>query len=294
MMRSMTGYGQGSADSPALSVTVELRSVNNRFADVRLRLPAPLFARERELRAWIAEGVRRGRVEGHVHVAPNAAAGASALNGALLAEVVRAAAELRAEHGVRGELDVATVLALPGMLRPDPADLDWGEAEDAALEAAVRAAVGQLRADREREGENLRRELAERAAGMTGIASEIRARAETLPARLHERLRERLDALRGEAELDPARLAQEAALLADRADVTEELVRLEGHLDRLAALTRDPGDDAVGKRLEFLVQEIHRETNTINSKSADLEVSRLALDLKHETEKVREQVQNVE
>jgi uncharacterized protein (TIGR00255 family) len=147
---------------------------------------------------------------------------------------------------------------------------------------------------RRREGEHLRGELLQRLESMVAAVGRIRQRAAVIPVLLRDRLVERLRVLSREVELDAGRVAQEAALLADRSDVTEEVVRLEGHLERAVGLLRAGESEPVGKRLDFLLQEMQRETNTINSKAADLAVSRDALELKAEIEKVREQTQNVE
>jgi uncharacterized protein (TIGR00255 family) len=209
-------------------------------------------------------------------------------------EVLGATATLRDEFGVEGTAGLATLLGVPGMFRSGPIELEWTDAQREALERSLAAALDALDQERCREGEHLRQELSGRLNGMVSIAAEMRGRAAELPSTARERLVERLKSLAADVELDPARIAQEAAILADRCDVTEELVRLDGHLQQARTLL-DPGDgDVVGKRLDFLLQEINRETNTVSSKSADLELSRKALALKAEVEKVREQVQNVE
>ena len=165
--------------------------------------------------------------------------------------------------------------------------IDLSQALDQALDA--------LDGDRCREGTVLQRELVGRIDTMTRLLQKIRQRAAAVPSALRDRLEQRLAVLRRDgAELDPARVAQEAVFLADRSDVTEEIVRLEGHLEQARSLLAEPDDQPVGKRLEFLLQEINRETNTINSKPADLELTREALTLKAEAEKVREQIQNLE
>jgi uncharacterized protein (TIGR00255 family) len=159
---------------------------------------------------------------------------------------------------------------------------------------AVDRALGALDAERRREGEHLRSAVLAQLALMDTLVVELRSVTAAVPSMLRERLIERLRALAPDVTLDPGRLASEATLLADRADVTEEIVRLESHLAQVRSLLERDGAEPVGKRLEFLMQEIHRETNTINSKSPDLEVTRRALALKTELERVREQIQNVE
>jgi uncharacterized protein (TIGR00255 family) len=295
MIRSMTGYGQASAELGEARVSVELRSLNHRHADLRLRLPPELAASEREIRRQVLSRVKRGRVELTVNVEPlEGGAGAPHLNRSLVREVVAAEVTLREEFAVEGTLDLATLLSVPGMFRTGPIELEWDDARRQALDGAIVAALDALDRERLREGEHLRQELSERLAGMAAIAAEIRDGAAVQPEAVRGRLVERLSRLAADVDLDPARVAQEAVILADRCDVTEELVRLEGHLDQAKSLLDRPDGDPVGKRLDFLWQEIQRETNTVNSKSADLELSRRALALKAEVEKVREQVQNLE
>lgn len=291
----MTGYGQASTELAGARLTVELRSVNHRFADLRLRLPGELSSLESILRKKILAQVRRGRVEAFVSITPaEGQAAAPRLDRALVAEVLAATRALHEEFGVEGTLDLPGLLAIPGMFKSaTPAQTDLAAAQT-ALERAAADALRALEQERLREGAHLRGELLSLLEKISALVAAIRQVAESLPSTLHERLVERLRALAQQVEIDPARAAQEAAFLADRADVTEELVRLEGHLAQAAHVLEQPGGEPVGKRLDFLVQEIHRETNTINSKSANLEISRAALDLKAELEKVREQVQNLE
>ncbi|ANM29042.1 hypothetical protein ABI59_04710 [Acidobacteria bacterium Mor1] len=291
-IRSMTGFGQGTAEQNGLRVSVEMKTVNNRFADVRLRLPSEVAGSEAALRRLIQGRVRRGRIEASFTIERPSQEARVELNEALVRGVGEAADRLRSELGVQGELDLSTVLGLPGIL-----EISSGEGEDAAgplAQQALKAALDALDADRLREGESLRSDLLERAGRMRELAEAAGRRAEELPAGIRTKLAARLGELAKGIELDPARVEQEVVHLIDRADVSEELVRLGGHLEQLARILSKPDGEPVGKRLEFLLQEIHRETNTINSKAADLELSRHALDLKLETEKVREQILNLE
>lgn len=295
MIRSMTGFGQGSTELQGLRLTVEMRSVNNRFSDLRFRMPSALSAWEAELRRRILAKVRRGRVEIAVGVEhPDGLEARPTLNRKLLDEVVASTRVLSDECGIHGELDLATVIGLQGMLKMEAPEVTWGDDERDALFAAFDQALGALDADRQREGEALKQEMLRRLSAMTTLTGETRERAAAVPDQLKERLLQRLEKLGGELEIDPARLAQEATYLADRADVTEEIVRLEGHLKQARALLESPDGKPLGKRMDFLLQEIHREINTICSKSTDLELTRGALALKAETEKIREQIQNVE
>lgn len=292
----MTGYARGSAEALGWTVSVEVRSLNGRFAEVRIRSADAFAELEPDFRRRVLARVRRGRVDVEVRLAPQGGSGQSTvLDLALARDVVAAARRLRAEAalGIVGEIDVGLVLRMPGVLRT-MAQPEEPEPVRGAAERALDEALTGLEAERAREGAALQVDLVDRFGRMRGLVESIRSRAATVPGAVGQRLRERLDALAGEAGIDPARMAQEVALLADRADVTEELVRLDGHLEQAETLLRDPDGDPVGKRLDFLLQEIHRETNTVGSKSPDLELTRLVLDLKSETERVREQVQNLE
>ena len=295
MIRSMTGYGQASAELGEARVSVELRTLNHRYADLRLRLPAELASSEREIRRKVLAGIKRGRVEMTVNVEPlEGGTSTPRLNQAFVSEVIAASAKLRDEFQIEGKPDLEALLGVPGMFRAGPIELEWNDAQREALDQAITAALDALDKERRREGEHLQQELSRLLAGMAAIAAEIRAHAATQPAAVRERLVERLNTLASGVELDPARVAQEAVILADRCDVTEELVRLEGHVEQARSLLDQPDGEPVGKRLDFLLQEIQRETNTVNSKSADLDLSRKALALKAEVEKAREQVQNLE
>jgi uncharacterized protein (TIGR00255 family) len=295
MIRSMTGYGQGAADLPAGRLNVELRTVNNRHMDLRLRGMPELGAWEGEIRRRIGGRIRRGRVEASIKLERlDGSESRPTLNRVLLEELTRAVSSLRDEYQVEGRLDLKTVVGIPGMFRSEPAEEVWGAEEQAALNRALDDALDALDADRRREGAGLQRDLLQRVRHMRSLAAGLRKAASPVPARLRDRLIARLEALAPDVELDAGRVEQEAALLADRSDVTEEIVRLEAHLEQVEELLREADGQPLGKRLEFLMQETFRETNTVSSKSPDLELTRGTLELKAEAEKVREQVQNLE
>jgi len=291
----MTGYGQAATDAGGVRLTVEVRSVNHRFAEVRVRLPDALAGLEREHRATVLGRVRRGRVDVSVNVERGGGSAVTwALNEPLLCAVVAAADRVRETLGSSERMDLATVLAVPGMFSASAPDTAWAEAAKPALATALGAALAALDADRQREGAALRDDLVGRATAMDQLVEQLHESAREVPATVRERLVERLRALAADVSLDPARVAQEAVLLADRCDVTEELVRLRGHLAQLRALLDGADDEPVGRRIEFLVQEMQRETNTLGSKAPQLELTRAALAVKSELEKVREQVLNLE
>jgi len=291
----MTGYGQATRESDDIRVTVEVRGVNHRYADLRFRLPGEIQDQEAELRRRVLERVQRGRVEVGVRVEPtDALESRPVLNRPLLEEVVRAAQGAGRDLGLEGDLDLASVLTIPGMFRVESVEVRWSEERTVVIRETLDAALDAFVADRTREGEALREEIVARVERMIGDAAAAKQHAAALPEALRDRLLQRLSGLSTGVELDPARVAQEAAYLADRSDVTEEIVRLEGHLAQLKALCGPGNDEPLGKRLEFLLQEIHREANTVCSKSADLGLTRLALAIKLDVEKAREQVMNLE
>jgi uncharacterized protein (TIGR00255 family) len=265
------------------------------YADLRFRMPSELAHLEGEMRRRVMGRIRRGRVEVAVRAERlEGAAAGPAFNAQLFEEVLAAARRIESDHGIPGGLELSSLLSIPGMFRQDAPEIVWGDDERELLFHCLDGALEALEADRLREGATLRKELLERIGLMSGKASEVRKRAEELPGQVKERLLQRIGALAPDVELDPARIAQEAAHLADRCDVTEEIVRLEGHLEQAGAILASGSDKPAGKRLDFLAQEIIRETNTICSKSSDLDLTRSALDLRAEVEKVREQVQNLE
>ena len=286
-MRSMTGYGRGVVERGDLRATVDVRAVNHRFLDLKLR-GAPVSA---ALEDAIAARVRGAIERGAVAVTVNLVRGHPGLriDGGTAERVHRALSELAARLAIPGP-DLALVLAQPGVVTGDDPG-DDGDSAQAALDA-LDAALIQLDEMRATEGAALAMELHARIAELAAARTRIAVLAAAVPAQLARRLLERVKRLTDEAGIDQGRVAQEVAVLADRADVTEELVRLASHLDQARALVDGPG--AVGRRLDFLVQEIGRELNTIGSKSTTAEISAAIVEAKATLEKVREQVQNVE
>lgn len=293
MIRSMTGYGQAAFEVEGAGFEVELRSVNHRHLDVKARLPRGLAGFESDLRAQVSERLARGKVD----LTVRATAGATLADGveldlAVAARYLAVARALRDEHGVGGELDVRALLSLPGVARVVERELGEDTARS-ALRAALGAALDSLVAMREAEGAALDRDLRERLDRLDALTREIEARAGEVQRTVRDRLRKRAEQLREETGLlDEGRLHQELVWAADRLDVTEECVRLHSHVAQFRALLDGAG--AAGRRLDFLLQEMGREANTIGSKSADAPVAHRVVDLKTELERIREQVQNVE
>jgi uncharacterized protein (TIGR00255 family) len=297
MVRSMTGFGRAELRGDTLVVTVEARSVNHRHLDVALRVPRALASREVDARRAIAGRLERGRVDVTVQVATVSEQACQRLvtDAALAREYVARARALAvdvADLGVAGGITLEWLLQRPGVLRmeeAEPADLvvPWP-----LLEQVLSRALDELVARRTAEGERLAQELRSLHAELAAIVDTMAGRAPAAVARREQRLRERLQALLGAAGVDEGRVVTEAAIWADKADVTEELARLRAHLAELA-LVLDKGGP-VGRPLDFLLQELGREVNTVASKADDLELSQAALAGKGVLEKMREQVQNFE
>jgi len=289
-MKSMTGFGRAEASNGNLTRVVEMKSVNNRFRDVQLRVPREYNVLEPRAQNLLRESIHRGRLD--VTVRRSSSEGASRIvpDLALVEQYRKAALEIANRLQVEAPLSLEFVLAQPGVLTTSDAEPDV-LAEWDLLETALLGAAEDLDRMRSAEGEALRLDLARHLADALRLRSEIAFHAEGVAERLRAKLEERLLRLLADR-LDPARLAQEAAILADKADIAEELARFESHVDQFAeAISMS---DPVGRRLDFLLQEMNREVNTIGSKAAEHAVSARVVELKTVLERLREQAQNVE
>jgi uncharacterized protein (TIGR00255 family) len=290
-MKSMTGYGAAQARLGDVQISVEIRSVNHRNLDLKVSVPREYARWEAELRRAVSGAIDRGRVEVYVSRAAASAARSVALQKDVAAAYVRAWRELKREFSLAGEVDLSLLQGRTELFQPR-GDVVDAEAEVECAKRLIAKALMAHARERAREGKHLARDMHERVRALGAVARGLQARTRDIAPKMRERLHARMTELLGKEGVDPARLAQEAALLAERSDVTEELVRLQAHLASLAELLADRAP--VGKRIDFLLQEVHRELNTVGSKSNDLEATRLVLDGKAEVEKLREQVQNVE
>ena len=289
----MTGYGRGTADGDDFSVSVDLKTVNNRFLDVHLRLSNELSSLEPSIKKQIGSRLSRGRVDVNINLEKTGQTSYE-LNRPLIAGYVNALREMQAEFNVEGELDINLIARLPGALQPARNGLS--EETVAGIERALAQALEELEQMRTVEGEALRKEMAERIEKIQTLVPTIENAAAGLVdayrARLQKRIGELLSRNGQLVEVDPARLAQEVAYLSDRSDVSEEMVRLRSHLSQFSDALNSQSE--TGKMLDFLLQELNREANTTLSKSTDLAIKEAALAIKAEVEKLREQVQNVE
>ena len=292
-MKSMTGYGRGSADGDNFSVSVDLKTVNNRFLDVHLRLSGELASLEPVIKRQISSRLARGRVDVTVNFEKTSQA-AYELNRPLIGGYVNALREMQQEFNIAGDLDINVLARLPGALQPSREGI--GDEVVAGIEKALAEGLNELERMRAQEGETLRNEMASRVDKIEALVPIIESAAAGLVDAYHLRLQKRVGELLNRngqiVELDPARLAQEVAYLSDRSDVSEEMVRLRSHLTQFREALNSTGE--TGKMLDFLLQELNREANTTLSKSTDLAIKEAALGIKAEVEKIREQVQNVE
>jgi uncharacterized protein (TIGR00255 family) len=292
----MTGFGQSEFAVDAATFSVEIRTVNHRHLDVGIRLPRGFGACEGDVRARIQEQLSRGRVE--VSVRSGSGGGGAdtvAFDLDAAAAYLRAAGELAARHGVGGELDVRGLLGLPGVARVTERVFPAEAVRDALL-GAVDRALEVVEAMRSAEGRSLEAEIRQRLGHVAELSASLEERVGEVQQAVRERLRKRMEQLREETGLlDEARLHQEIVLAADRMDVTEELVRLRSHVEHFLGILSEAGPGhPVGRRLDFLLQELGRESNTVAAKGSDAPIAHLIVELKTEIERVREQVQNVE
>ena len=292
-MKSMTGYGKGMVAGEDFSVSVDVKTVNNRFLDIHLRVGSELASVESSIKKRITSRLSRGRVDVTVSV-ERVAQIAYELNRPLIAGYVSALKQLQEDFNIAGELDINVIARIPGALQPARNGID--ERMIAALDQAVDQALDELEKMREQEGEALKNELRERVKKIEKLVPVIESSAAGLADAYRLRLQKRIGELLSRSgqvvEIDPIRLAQEVAYLADRSDVSEEMVRLRSHLSQFQEALDASGE--AGKMLDFLLQELNREANTTLSKSTDLVIKEAGLAIKAEVEKLREQVQNVE
>ena len=296
-LKSMTGYAHAQASADGFSLRVSVRSVNHRFLDLHLRVPEGFEPLEPRIRQVVRERIRRGHLDVTLRyeLAGPAAVG---INQEVAAVYLQAVHALRKQFGIQAEPDLASILRLPGVIGPPAASLDEEIAQlEAIVTRCLAEALDKLDRMREEEANALQGEMSGRLSSIAGLAGRIETLAERARPAFAKRLESRLKELLGEAHLDPARLAQEAALAAERSDISEELARLASHVRQFESLLTGASD--VGKKLDFLLQEMQRESNTLLSKTPGneaegLEITALGLEIKSEIEKLREQVQNIE
>jgi uncharacterized protein (TIGR00255 family) len=287
----MTGYGAASGQAGNCRLNVEVRSVNQRFMDLKLNVPREYGPFEPDLRRTVTNAIERGRVEVHVSRTLPPRSSGIALQKEVAAAYIKGWKQLQKEFGLKGPLELSLLATRSDLFAAAEPAADVAS-EVVEVQKLLTKALAAHRKEREREGSHLRKDMQERVKRLRATLKSLEKEASRVAPRLKAKLEKRLTELLGGASLDPARLVQEAAVLADRCDVHEELVRLGSHLGALDDLTKS--SESVAKRFDFVLQEVNRELNTIGSKASDLEITNLVVTGKADVEKLREQIQNVE
>ncbi len=292
MIKSMTGYGRGVQLIHGREITVEIRSVNNRYLDCTVKLPRLFSFAEDAIKRRVKEAVTRGKVDVYVSVNLSALEDVKIeLNRPVLEGYLAAMRSISADYGVRDDISVCALSRMPDVFSVEKQQQDEKEVVQDLL-AVTEEALCAYNAMREKEGEALCADLRSRAAVILGLVEKVEARSPITLAEYRARLTARMQEVLENVQLEESRILTEAAIYADKIAVDEETVRLRSHLDQMEAMLQ--GGGAIGRKLDFLMQEMNREANTIGSKGNDLEQARTVVDIKAELEKIREQMQNIE
>ena len=291
-MYSMTGYGRGEYKENGVELTVEIKTVNNRYLDAVIKAPRIFAAHEENIRAAVREKLTRGHADVYISLSDKRGKEKNIyLDEETAKAYVSAAEKIKSLfHNVADDLSVTNILRYPDVITTEDVSSADGEIIS-ALDCALRSALEKLNAMRETEGKKREADMLARMSEIEKLVGEVEARAPSVAENYRQKLEAKMKKILDGAEPDENRLLTEAALFADKSNIDEELTRLRSHISQFRQICKER---LVGRKLDFLVQEFNRETNTVCSKSNDLEITRVALALKNEIEKVREQVQNVE
>ena len=293
MLTSMTGFGRAECQDGDYSYKAEIRSVNNRFIEINTRLPKAFLDMELSLKKLIKSHCARGSINITITLAnSNDSAGEWEVkpNLSLASQYVDALKEIQTSLGLEGQVHIDSVVGLRDVFKIEPIAID--PAKESLLLNMAKEALASLQIMREEEGAHLQKDLAERIDSIEKHAAEIEKRQPEVIQEYKARLKEKIKLLNDGVEIDESRLAQETAILADRCDITEEVTRLTSHLSQFRKLF--DSSEPIGRKLEFITQEINREVNTMGSKSSDSEMANLVIDIKSTLEKIREQLANIE
>ena len=289
----MTGFSRYENQNEDLTCKVEIRSVNNRFIDVNTRLPKSLAPLELPLKKMVKSKCARGSFDISIAIEKNGDSEANlevAPNLPLATEYLNAFKNIQEGLGLKGEIDINTILSQRDVVKPELKKVE-DSSEEIVLQTVDKTLTDLVKM-REEEGKNLEKDILNQISSIKALGKLISTKQSITVQEFQDKLKEKIQTLTTGIEIDPARIAQESALLADRCDVTEELVRLESHLDQFNKLVAS--HEPQGRKLEFLTQEINREVNTMGSKTIDLEVSKAVIEMKSCLEKIREQLANIE
>jgi uncharacterized protein (TIGR00255 family) len=292
MIKSMTGYARVETAGQGRNIVVEVKSVNHRFLEISLKMPSVLFPQELEFKKKIGEKIKRGRIEIFIRLETEIADAPEAiLNMDIARKYFSALQKLKDEFGLTEEIGLKTLIGFRDIFSQySETELDADVLK--SITVALEECLDKLIKMRQEEGNAIYQDMEQRLYALQGIMETIKARAPQVVAEYQKRLAERVKELADGFALDDSRLAQEVALLAEKSDVTEEIVRMHSHLGQFVALLQS--DAAEGKKIDFLLQEMNREINTLGSKSSDTEIARLVIEAKSELSKLREQAQNIE
>ena len=292
MIKSMTGYGSAKGTVEGLEIRVELKSVNNRYLDVSVRLPRSYLFAEEMVKSLVQKHISRGKVDVFVNVDSSDAGDMSVkINEGLLKGYVEAIRHIAAEYGLEDDLTAQSVSRFPDVLTVEKVDLD-AEAISAGMEQIVEEALRDFDAMRAREGEKLRDDVLSRLETIRDLVAQVEAKAPETIAAYRRRLEQKMFEVLTSSGIDENRILAEVAVFADHIAVDEETVRLKSHMSQLTGMIN--GNSPTGRKIDFLIQEFNREANTIGSKCQNSEIEHVVVDRKSEIEKIREQIQNIE
>ena len=292
MLKSMTGYGRAERTLDGRTVTVELRSVNNRYLDCNVRMPRLYLFAEEGFKAQVQKTISRGKVDVFITLeGAGTKALAVSVNRPVADGYYAALRELAELYGLNGDIPISLLSQFPDVLLAEKAEEDADQTAQ-EISAALTQALLDFDQMRTREGAKLEEDILSRAARIEELVEQVKSRSPETVSEYRARLEERMNEVLANLQLDPARILTEAAIFADKVAVDEETVRLTSHIAQLREMLSQGG--AIGRKLDFLIQEFNREANTIGSKCSDMEIAGLVVEMKAEIEKIREQVQNVE
>ncbi len=292
MIKSMTGYGGSKGVAEGLKISIELKSVNNRFLDVSVKMPRSFMFAEDSIKSAVGRHITRGKVDVFVTVdSSESEDSAVRVNESLLRGYIDELSAVAEKFDLRNDMSLMSVARLPDVLNVDRRELD-NDKLILGLGEIMEAALADYDAMREREGIKLRDDIAARVEEIGRLTGIIEVNSPKTVADYHARLQQKMSDVLGAAGIDESRILTEAAIFADRVAVDEETVRLRSHLSQLRGMIN--GKSPVGRKMDFLIQELNRETNTIGSKCQNSDIAYVVVDMKSEIEKIREQIQNVE
>ncbi|HIS15959.1 MAG TPA: YicC family protein [Candidatus Scatomorpha merdavium] len=292
MIKSMTGYGGAKGSAEGLSVSIELKSVNNRYLDVSVKLPRTMLFAEEPIKAAVGRHISRGKVDVFVTVDQSASDDMEVrVNEPLLKGYIEALSAAAEKFGLQNDMTVMSLCRLPDVLSTDRREIDSSALMTGITEILERA-LTEYDAMRLREGEKLRDDVLARLETISRLTGVVEENAPKTVAEYRARLEQKLQEVLATANIDESRVLTEAAIFADKIAVDEETVRLRSHISQLRGLTN--GESPAGRKMDFLIQELNREANTIGSKCQNADIAHVVVELKAEIEKIREQIQNVE